>query len=181
MSGHGLLHPQWVLGESIASQPSSSFGGEASANLLTREHPTSDLAFFSLKTAKSPKGSPSVLLLPVYQAGASGGAGFWGRVSLEPLGPAGKAFMGGDPLSPLLVLSGKKRLGRKAIAEEIVLPWDAWGNTDCCSTSNRQGKRKRIGKLPQESKQLCSSHGSCEPEEPWDPGPAFPQDRGTRT
>lgn len=79
------LHPEWTLRNSVASQPSSSFGGEASADLLTHEHPTSDLTFSSPETAESPEDSPSMLLLPVYQAGAVGvlvsGAGsawrFW--------------------------------------------------------------------------------------------------------
>lgn len=57
------LHPEWVLRESVVSQPSSSFGVEASADLLTCEHPTSDFAFSSSETAESPEGSPSVLPL----------------------------------------------------------------------------------------------------------------------
>lgn len=58
----GPLQPEGVLRESVASQPPSSFGGEASADLLTCEHPISDLAFSSAEYAESPEGSPSALL-----------------------------------------------------------------------------------------------------------------------
>lgn len=58
------LHPECVLRKSVASQLPSFFGGEASADLLTCEHPTSDSAFSSPETAESPEDSPSMLLLP---------------------------------------------------------------------------------------------------------------------
>ena len=67
-----------------------------------------------------------MFLVPEYQTVADGGAGFWVRVSLEPLG---RMFTGRVLLSPILVVSGKKRLGGKAVAEEIVLLWEPWGNT----------------------------------------------------
>lgn len=43
-------------------------------------------------------------------------------------------------------VSGKKRLGGKAVAEKMVLPWESWGNTDSRSRSNRPRKGEKNGK-----------------------------------
>lgn len=57
--------PPRVGSEKVCSQSAFFlFWGEASADLLTCEHPTSDSAFSSPETAESPEGSPSRLLLP---------------------------------------------------------------------------------------------------------------------
>lgn len=61
--------------------------------------------------------------------------------------------MGGDPLSPIPVVPGRS-LEERQLQKEALL-WEPWGNTHSYSPSSRQGKRKRIEKLPQESEWLC--------------------------
>lgn len=62
-------------------------------------------------------------------------------------GSSGKSVRGGDPLFPILVAPGKK-LGGKAVAEEIVLLWESLGNTHTLAL--HLGDKERIEKLPQE-------------------------------
>lgn len=165
-----LPHHEWVLRGSVASQPSSSFGVKVSADLLTCEHPTSDSAFYSSESAESPKGSPSVLLLPCWiRQGLIGCAGFWSRVT-ELLDLVGRVFTGGDTLSHPDGHLRRSGFGERQWQKQGCFSWgggqvwvgSTWSgfavgalgeNTDSCSGFSRPRKEEKE-KVLLESKQL---------------------------